>query len=49
MGLLMCVSESREQNANRDSSATGILQEELLFDAQNYVLLDLMTYKWCCF
>jgi hypothetical protein len=48
MGLLMCVSKSREQNANRDSFATDILQEELLYDAQNDVLLDLMTYNWRC-
>ena len=49
MGLLMCVSESREPNANRVSSAADILQEELLYDTQNYVLLHLMTYKLCWF
>jgi hypothetical protein len=48
MGLLMCVSESREQNANRDSFDADILQEELLYDTQNYVLLLLMNCNLCC-
>jgi hypothetical protein len=47
MGLLMFVSESREQNTNRASSDADILQEELLYEQQNYVLLHLMTDKLC--
>lgn len=47
MGLLMCVSESKEQNANRASSDADILHEDLLYDTQKYVLLHLMTYKLC--